>query len=66
MCNNVFIYLYGMVSVKKMKSNGVCIFFLELFVRGDKRKDLFIIIGRGSYSRGGVVRIRFVVIRWFK
>lgn len=38
----------------------------KLSARGDKRKDLFIITGRGSHSRGGVARIRPAVIRWLK
>ncbi|XP_062616217.1 NEDD4-binding protein 2-like [Saccostrea cucullata] len=38
----------------------------KLCGRGDKKKDLFIITGRGSHSRGGVARIRPAVIRWLK
>ncbi|XP_061183888.1 NEDD4-binding protein 2-like [Saccostrea echinata] len=38
----------------------------KLCGRGDKKKDLFIITGRGSHSRGGVARIRPAVMRWLK
>lgn len=60
------IHVCGIICVKKMYINGACIFPSELSARGDKRKNLFIITGRGSHSRGGVARIRPAVIRWLK